>query len=299
MDLKRQIKYADLMCKNNYIDLEFSKLYPFTTENISGYISKFNLNNKSLLTVGSSGDQIINAILFNCNDISIVDVCPFTKFYFNLKKAALITLSYEEFFKFFCYENFSLLGNNINTFNEKTFYGVLNTLKELDCGSYLFWEELINKHKLLKIRKNLFSRDEYSKYILKKINPDLNNNEMYKKTQSLIADANPNFIINDILNVNLEKKYDNIWLSNIGQYMPLDKLKQIVDKLDLNLNADGKLLLCYLYKFVKEMKYNKEWSEVYNLEKVNKLLKDYNLSIESFIGVSSWQEDSILLYKKR
>ena len=40
---------------------EFSKIYPFTTENIAGYIDYFDFDDKSLLTVGSSGDQILNA----------------------------------------------------------------------------------------------------------------------------------------------------------------------------------------------------------------------------------------------
>ena len=63
----------------------------------------FDLKDKSLLTVGSSGDQVINASLKNCKDITVLDINPFTKYYFNLKKAAILTLKYEEFCKFFCY----------------------------------------------------------------------------------------------------------------------------------------------------------------------------------------------------
>ena len=44
---------------------KFQLLYPFTTENITGYINNFNLYQNTLLTVGSSGDQVINASLFN------------------------------------------------------------------------------------------------------------------------------------------------------------------------------------------------------------------------------------------
>ena len=42
----------------------FKLIYKFTTENISGYIKEFDFKNKSLLTVGSSGDQVINAYRF-------------------------------------------------------------------------------------------------------------------------------------------------------------------------------------------------------------------------------------------
>ena len=52
----------------------FDKMYPFTTENISGYIDNFDLEGKSLLTVGSSCDQIYNASLKGCKDITILDI---------------------------------------------------------------------------------------------------------------------------------------------------------------------------------------------------------------------------------
>ena len=40
----------------------FYSIYPFTTENISGYIDCFDLDKHNLLTVGSSTDQVLNAI---------------------------------------------------------------------------------------------------------------------------------------------------------------------------------------------------------------------------------------------
>lgn len=49
----------------------FINIYPFTTENIAGYINEFELKDKSLLTVGSSGDQVINAALYDCQDITL------------------------------------------------------------------------------------------------------------------------------------------------------------------------------------------------------------------------------------
>ena len=58
----------------------FSWIYPFTTENINGYIDMFDLKDKSLFTVGSSGDQAINAILKGCKDITVLDINPFTKY---------------------------------------------------------------------------------------------------------------------------------------------------------------------------------------------------------------------------
>ena len=56
---------------------EFSKIYPFTTENISGYINYFDFQNKSLLTVGSSFDQVLNAYMCGVRDITLYDINPY------------------------------------------------------------------------------------------------------------------------------------------------------------------------------------------------------------------------------
>jgi len=75
----------------------YNRIYSFTNENVAGYIDYFDLKNKSLLTVGSSGDQVINAFYKGCRDITLIDVNPFAKYYINLKIAAVISLTYQEF----------------------------------------------------------------------------------------------------------------------------------------------------------------------------------------------------------
>ena len=83
-----KIKEVNEMCKGLWafeLDNMFKYVYPFTTEHIAGYLPYFDLKDKSLLTVGSSGDQVLNAILMGSNDITITDLCMFAKEYFNLK----------------------------------------------------------------------------------------------------------------------------------------------------------------------------------------------------------------------
>lgn len=96
-NFEQYLKYDIDICEGKFVDKIFAEIYPFTTENIYGYLNQFDLSNKSLLTLGSSCDQAINAIMHNCRDITVLDICPFTKFYFYLKKAAILSLSYEEF----------------------------------------------------------------------------------------------------------------------------------------------------------------------------------------------------------
>lgn len=67
-------------------------VYPFTIENISGYMKPYSLTNEKILTVVSSLDQVINANLCGSKDITVLDVNPYTEVYFYLKKAALVSL---------------------------------------------------------------------------------------------------------------------------------------------------------------------------------------------------------------
>ena len=46
----------------------FFRLYPFTTENIDGYMDVFDVSGKKSLSVGSSGDQGINLAMRGCID---------------------------------------------------------------------------------------------------------------------------------------------------------------------------------------------------------------------------------------
>lgn len=71
---------------------DFSRIYTFTTENISGYIDYFDFNNKSLLTVGSSGDQVLNSFYNGARDITLFDINEYAKYYVYLKISGVLSL---------------------------------------------------------------------------------------------------------------------------------------------------------------------------------------------------------------
>ena len=284
----------------------FSDIYPFTTENINGYMSNFELRDTSLMTIGSSLDQVINALLLGCRDITVVDICPFTKFYFYLKKSAILNLDYEDFFKFFCYKDYpKVFIDNKEVFNLEIFKTLKPTLRLLDYESYLFWDELFTVYSPIKIRHRLFNMDEYRKDFLKELNLYLCNEDYYYKTKDIIMKINPNFIIDDIFNINLDQYFDNIWLSNLGKYLSLNKLKELIDKLKNNLNDNGKLLVSYLYETTYDTPYLEYFEEIYNLDKVFKIFKEDELELINFKGINdikfhiNEENDSILLYKKK
>ena len=80
---------------------EFFRLYSSSTENIKGYLPKFELSERKLWTLGSSFDHPINAALAGCREIKILDICPQTTIFSYLKRAALNTLKRQEFIRFF------------------------------------------------------------------------------------------------------------------------------------------------------------------------------------------------------
>jgi len=306
MTFNQKMFIAKKMCEGYYVKETFYSIYPFTTENISGYINNFNLNNKSLLTLGSSGDQVINASIIGCKDISVLDICPFSKYYFYLKKASILSLTYQEFLYFFCYRDFpKTFVNNNEAFNKKTFLKLKETLKALDNESFVFWNNLYDLFSPITVRKELFSYDEYKIKILSNLNLYLNNESSFYECKNKLKNINPKFITGDIRNVKLNRDYDNIWLSNLGLYLGTKDLKKLVDKLFNNLDNEGKMLICYLYNTIRTTKYIEGWEEIYNLDEVFKIFKFYSPKLNSFIGVDGilheWKKskDSVLVYNRK
>ena len=284
----------------------FSWIYPFTTENINGYIDMFDLKDKSLLTVGSSGDQVINAILKGCKEITLLDINPFTKYYFNLKKAALLTLNYEEFCKFFCYIDYpKAFKYNYDTFNIGSYNKLNELLKKIDEESFVFWDKLFKFCNHEDIRKRLFEYDEERLSVVKKMNLYLKDEETFNKSKIKIKNINPKFIEGNIFKIKLEKTYDNIFLSNIGAYYLQEEFKSLIDKLSLSLNDNGKMLVCYLYRTTKDTIYRDEWDPIYDLNETFRVLGNYITYFESFQGVQGLKfedenmKDSVLIYQKR
>ena len=98
---KKQINFennlysASSICEGKFCyNSEFSRIYSFATENIAGYIDYFDFDNKSLLTVGSSGDQVLNAFYNGARDITLFDINEYAKYYVYLKISAILSLSY-------------------------------------------------------------------------------------------------------------------------------------------------------------------------------------------------------------
>lgn len=277
MDINRSIYKAKSLCSGYYTYFkEFSSIYTFTTENIAGYIDYFDLNDKSLLTVGSSGDQILNAYLKGCRDITLFDLNEFAHYYTNLKIAAIATLDYKEFQTFFFKRGLEEY-HNPGMFSKDLYEKIKPILRKNDYESDLFFDEIINNYKPVQIRERLFDDSEYRNDAIKCFNEYLKNEENYNKLKSIIEGISFKYINGDIFTTKLTKKYDNIFLSNICTYHTLKSLKKLLLALkENNLNQNGSILLGYLWDIRYESDYYEEqWKDIYKMPIVREVLKEY------------------------
>ena len=292
----------------------FTSIYPFTTENIDGYIDNFDLKDKSLLTVGSSGDQVLNAILKCSKDITVIDINPFVKYYYYLKVAAIINLNYSEFKYFFRYNNYpDTFDYNDHAFNRDVFEKIKDDLRILDYESYLFWDELLQYYDPLLVREKLFTEDENESKIINTFDTYLKDEDYYNDLKQKIKKVRPKFIYGDIFQMTeclLGRKYDNIWLSNFSSYYQSDEILCLVNKLDEVLNDNGSFLITYMYDIQPDSTYEEDYPDMYNLDKTFNLFSKYNPKLINFLGLNSIIyedvfinnyrfDDSILVYKKK
>lgn len=296
-NIEVKIKKAQDQISKKFKDNRFNFLYSFTTENINGYLDFFELKGKSLLTVGSSSDQVLNAFYCGCEDITLIDINEYTEEYFYLKKTAIEELDYDSFFKFL-----SMEGNiyiNFKSFNRKTFEKVVGKIEHED--SKLFWEEILNNNKIKDIKRSLFTPDVPVKYALKKLNRYLATEDNYNNLKGRIKNLKPKFITANIYNYELKRNYDNIFLSNIADYYDVNETHKMYERLKNNLNDNGKLMIAYLYGpnyYLKDRK-------IYEFEKTREIFKDAEL--KSFKGSEDidlriehdYLPDDILVYTKK
>lgn len=303
-------EYMDIFDVNN----KFVSIYPFTTENIKGYLDLMDVKDKDVLTVGASGDQTLNLLVKDAKSVDYFDMNPFTKMYFNLKCAAIKVLSVDEYFEFFCYDAFpSAFKKNNNAFSINIYHRIS---PHLDTITRQFWDSLYLRQNGLDIRKSmLFSTDEEPFKVLPKVNEYLSEESFAKLRIIMSTKKEPRFIETNVIKLSskLVKKYDFILLSNIAQYLDyiydkdeLIKFRRLILNLSNDLNPNGKLMLSYLYDTKEDTPWNENYAAIYNLKKVREVFSEENLELINFNAITDlkWQyqsdvKDAVLIYTKK
>lgn len=243
-------------------------IYRFTNESIELY-KNYLMNRKKVLSVTASGDQILNSILFGSKEIDSFDISRFPKYYFELKKAAIETLTRDEFIDFFVGKHLSSLVGFISCYKGlendklKEYYSGFNSNMDKDYKE--FWDEIFDIYDINQVfYSSLFFSDDCH---FQALNPYLYDNN-YEKLQKNIKNAKVKHYIGDIRQISgmLNKEYDLVNLSNIINYIDSDEYKDILNNLSL---SDDGIALSYipvLEKYIKNYFYQEEY-QFNNLDK--------------------------------
>lgn len=268
----------------------FNNIYPFTTENIAGYMNGLNLQEKRIITVTGSSDQIINAILNGAIDITTFDINPLTKYYMDLKLAGLKRLSYEDFLKVFLY-------NTSHSFN----YKIISRLP-MPEESKKFWLEQLalyqNDGQALK-RSDLFHISYFNPESIMRMNMYLNKRN-YKIVKKRLNHVKITYFPCSLQDLQLSRDYDYMFLSNIFDYLNLmyekDALLQYKELLERFLEHVKQIYFAYLY----DIGTLPPQGEMQDIKQIRQIFG--NTSIETFRSVyndGSNKRDGVLILRKK
>lgn len=228
----------------DFFNYTIGKAFAISNEQLDQVFYKANLKNKSFLTVGSSGDQALNAILCGCKDITIIDANIFTQYFIEYKLAFIKTFNYEAFSnlfiksEFFDWRIYAKLSHHLSP-KVKQFWDTLMLDQTEDCNWGEFGAKTIKENMLF-----VDHRDRHSLFY--------KNKKAYNRLQSLLNSETVNleFVHAEFQNFPkvLKKKYHFINLSNIYDYyshnMPL--FVETVNKLYFDfLYNNGRILAHY------------------------------------------------------
>lgn len=141
----------------------------------------------------------------------------------------------------------------------------------------------------------------------------LNNDNSYLKTKEAIEMLDIDFIEANIYQYNKWGHYDNINLSNVGQYASnqeeLLKYKNLVINLAEHLNIDGTLLVMYLFGTTRNnlnpLHDPSFIAPIYNLPDTMKLFENYISEFHAFPSVKEFvlgdkkSPDSAMIFRKK
>ena len=266
---------------------KFYSIYPFTTENISGYMNELDLTNKKVITVTGSSDHIINIILKGCLDITTFDINPLTKYYMDLKLSAIKELSYQEFLDFMLY------------YSDKSFdYEIIKKLSMAKESKDFWLNELSkNDNNGLKMKHSGLFNLKYFDF-QNKISCNLYINEKsYAIIKNRLGHVKIKFIKSNLKDLKLNQKYDYMFLSNISDYIntfyedsSLDNYKNLIFKFLENVKI---IYFAYIYDIESKDKR----SAIDNINSVKEIFGDIKIKKfkSALLNVKNNTEDAVLI----
>lgn len=270
---------------------KYSKMYLMTTENIDGYYHNFDFKNKTVLTVTSSFDHALNAILYGAKKVTTFDINRLSYYMANLKLAAVKTLSYDEFVEFF-------FGNN--AFNYLAYQKICECLHK----NIIHYFDQIYKHfeyNGLAIKESYLFHHGHKNHI--EDNTYLLDDH-YAQLKEKVKDVQVEFINTSVIHLpkHVQTKYDLILLSNISDYAKLffgdHYLKKFFDFVQNDitplLNQNGVIQVAYIYDYGEDTDVRSD----INIESKRKEVLTEEFEIKTFKStIKNLKNDAIIIRK--
>lgn len=227
--MKKRLECRKILARQDSSFSEYSRTYYNTNENLAEYIT--DLKDKDVLTVSSSGNQLINMIGRGAKRVDTFDINRYSPLFQNLRLYSIKYLSRDLALSFLSNIN-SRLYFKFNMYlpdKEKEFFDYLFTNYDDDyVCSRLFYFSL----------NNIKNNNYYDPKILDYIKQRLTQVEHEHFSVSLYQLTNY-----------LSTLYDSIYLSNISFYCTnVDKFLNYINYLRYYLNPNGKIYYAYLYE---------------------------------------------------
>ena len=211
MDLEKDIYIALLLLDGNE-DVNklgnYNLVYGNTNENLAGYFKYFPIKDGNILTIASSGDQILQSVFCGAKEIHAFDYNPLAIYMAKLKVCAFNYLDYQDF-------NDYILNFDVSYYKKIREY--------LDNDTRLLWDQIYNNIRynnqldnlIIVVNNSRLKKGLYSEY------------KNYYDTKKKLKNVDINYYcadVYDILNhIPSDIKFDAAFLSNIFDWMNQDK----------------------------------------------------------------------------
>ncbi|MBE5735767.1 MAG: DUF3419 family protein [Clostridiales bacterium] len=256
------------------------RCYITSNEYLCAFMHKKDFEGKRVATVGSSGDQLLNALYLGAKDVTLIDANKFTRAFTEYKMAMIKNLSYDEFISI-------LQAPQLKLFSLSLYRRIS---QDLSRPAQEFWDRLF-----LEYDKDSFTANPtsfYSELIQDSAmiggSAFTNTEEAYNHLQDVLhkGDYQVDYITADVFEFDnkLKGKFDVILLSNIYDYVPANQyIPLLYDLYDHKLNPNGVMQIDYVFsaimpsslkEYFRDFNYYCDWGG-FMLRKPRENNKDY------------------------
>ena len=234
----------DVLCATNITevrehDIYYDKIYYQTNEMLKELFHNFDVRGKDVLTVLASSDQLFYAYNYGAKSVDTFDINKLAYYYYYLRKWGILYLD-----KYYPPIHDIIFSHK---FINDVFYR-MNVVSEEDREAYFFWREYC-KHNLVFENSDLYYINTFP------IDSTISDLSYLK---SILETRKLSFKHLDITKeIDIDKKYDVIILSNIMEYLGYDtSYPQIIDNFNRLLKDDG-IIVCshFIFKEARERFY--------------------------------------------